>query len=93
MNLYAIITPVSFLRTAKKFFKYHPELKSRFKDIVDLLQKDPHAQSLKLHSLSGKLTGLQAVRLSYKYRITLIVKVTEKEITLLDIGSHDDVYR
>lgn len=91
--MYRIITPVSFLRTAKKFFKYHPELKDRFKDIVDILQKDPYAPILNLHLLGGKLTGLQAIRLSYKYRITLIVKFTEKEITLLDIGSHDDVYR
>ena len=37
--------------------------------------------------------GIQAVSLTYDYRITLTVIVTDKEITLLDIGSHDEVYR
>jgi mRNA-degrading endonuclease YafQ of YafQ-DinJ toxin-antitoxin module len=48
---------------------------------------------LKLHSLHGALKGIQAVSLTYDYRIVLTVMVTEKEIILLDIGSHDDVYR
>lgn len=34
---------------------------------------------------------MQAVSLTYSYRLTLLVKVTEREIVLLDIGSHDDV--
>jgi len=91
--MYSITTPISFLRTAKKFFKRHPELKERFRDVITLLQKNPHDPSLKLHVLDGKLAGLQAVRLSYKYRMTLLIKLSRKNITLLDIGSHDDVYR
>ena len=39
------------------------------------------------------MEGIQAVSLTYDYRITLTVMVTDKEITLLDIGSHDEVYR
>ena len=30
---------------------------------------------------------------TYAYRITLTLRVTKKEIVLLDIGSHDEVYR
>jgi mRNA-degrading endonuclease YafQ of YafQ-DinJ toxin-antitoxin module len=33
------------------------------------------------------------VRLTYTDRIVLILQMKEKEITLLDIGSHDEVYR
>lgn len=33
------------------------------------------------------------MRLTYSYRITLTLLITEKEISLLDIGSHDEVYR
>jgi mRNA-degrading endonuclease RelE of RelBE toxin-antitoxin system len=33
------------------------------------------------------------VSLTHSYRITLTVMVTEHEIILLDIGSHDEVYR
>lgn len=91
--MYTIVTPVSFLKTAKKFLNYHPELKDRFKNIIDLLQKNPNSPALKIHPLSGKLKGMQAVHLTYKYRITLIVKFTQKEIILLDIGNHNEVYR
>jgi hypothetical protein len=41
----------------------------------------------------GKLAGCYAVSLTHSYRITLTLLITEKEIILLDIGSHDDVYR
>lgn len=34
----------------------------------------------------------QAVSLTYSTRITLTVQVTESEILLFDIGSHDEVY-
>jgi hypothetical protein len=33
------------------------------------------------------------VSLSYAYRLTLMVSVTERDIVLLDIGTHDEVYR
>ena len=49
--------------------------------------------SLRLHPLSGELEGLHAVSLTYVYRITLTLRITKKEIVLLDIGSHDEVYR
>ena len=35
----------------------------------------------------------RAVSLTYVYRITLTLRITKKEIILLDIGSHDEVYR
>jgi len=83
--LYTIKTASSFLRTAKKFFKRHPELKERFTAIIELLRKDPIAPALKIHPLSGELNGLHAIRLTYKYRITLIIRFTEKAIILVDI--------
>jgi len=89
--LYRIRTPLSFLRTAKKFFKRHPELKKRFADIVELLRRDPLSSVLKIHPLREDLKGLHVVSLSYKYRITLIIKFTVKAIILIDIGSHDEV--
>ena len=91
--MYAIVTPLQFLRLARKFFKQHPDLKSRFARVLDDLQKDPFQPHLELHALSGKLAGCYAVSLTYSYRITLTLMVTEQEIILLDIGSHDDVYR
>lgn len=37
--------------------------------------------------------GCHAVSLSHNYRITLTLLLTETEIILLDVGSHDEVYR
>jgi hypothetical protein len=43
--------------------------------------------------LSILLEGLHAVSVTHAYRITLTLRVTKKEIVLLDIGSHDEMYR
>jgi len=91
--VYTIITPKQFLRQAHKFFKKHPNLKSRFINIVDDLSRDPFQPHLELHPLGGKLKGCHAVSLTGSYRITLTLMITNKEIILLDIGSHDEVYK
>jgi addiction module RelE/StbE family toxin len=91
--VYAIVTPRQFLRQARKFFKKHPDLKSRFAEVVGDLQQDPFQPRLDLHPLRGKLSGCHAVSLTHGYRITLTLLVTDKEIILLDIGTHDEVYR
>jgi addiction module RelE/StbE family toxin len=91
--VYAILSSDYFLKRAKKFFKKHPELQERFARIFDDLKKDPFQPRLELHSLGGKLKDIWAVSLSHTYRITLTIMITEKEILLLDIGSHDEVYR
>ncbi|HUX32210.1 MAG TPA: hypothetical protein VMV78_16515 [Thiobacillus sp.] len=56
------------------------------------LRADPFEPSLRLHPLTGKLQGMQAVSLAYSDHITLTLQITEHEILLLDIGSHDEVY-
>ena len=91
--MYAIEASNYFLRRANKFFKKHPDLKKTFTVVVDDLKKDPFQPHLELHALGGKLQDCYAVRLTYRYRITLTLMVTEKEIVLLDIGSHDEVYK
>lgn len=91
--MYAITTPQQFLRQARKFFKKHPDLKPRFAKVVADLQRDPFQPHLELHPLAGKLAGCHAVSLTHSYRITLTLLITDKEIILLDIGSHDEVYR
>lgn len=91
--MFTIITSNYFLRRAKKFFKKHPDLKDTFEKVVDDLKQDPFQPHLELHGLGGKLKGCYGVSITYGYRVTITIMVTEKEIILLDIGSHDDVYR
>lgn len=91
--MFCVTASDQFLRQARKFFKKHPDLKPRFAAVFEALQQDPFQPGLGLHQLAGKLSGCHAVRLSYSYRITLTLLITEQEIILIDIGSHDEVYR
>jgi len=70
----------------------HPDIKPKLKQVLQKLQADPFHPSLRLRALGG-LTGLHAVSLTLSYRLTLTLQLSDKEITLLDIGSHDEVYR
>lgn len=91
--MYRLVWGSGFTRIAKKFSEQHPELRGKFAAILRDLETDPFQPHLKFHNLTGKLKGIQAVSLTHSYRITLTVMITEKEIVLLDIGSHDEVYR
>jgi addiction module RelE/StbE family toxin len=90
--MYSVQATGQFLRQARKFFKKHPDLKARFGNLVKAIIEDPFQPSLELHPLTGKLEGLWAISLTYKYRVTLTLMITKKEIALLDIGTHDEVY-
>lgn len=89
---WTLVTTPFFERRARKFLTRHPDLRPRFVETLEKLRADPLQPSLRLHPLKGPLEGLQAVSLTYRYRITLTVQVTEREILLLDVGSHDEVY-
>ena len=91
--MFTLVVPDQFLKTANKFIKRHPDLRSQFEKIIEISIKDPLHPSLQLHSLKGKFKGLSAIRLTYKYRITLILQIEKKEIILIDIGSHNNIYR
>ncbi len=90
--IYTLIWTDTFSRTARKFLRRHPELTGLFKDVLQLLETDPHASPLHLHPLKGKHSGKHSVRINYEYRIVLILKTVDKEVILLDVGSHEEVY-
>ncbi|MDO8958892.1 MAG: type II toxin-antitoxin system mRNA interferase toxin, RelE/StbE family [Rhodocyclaceae bacterium] len=91
--MFTIVATQRFLRRVGKFLKKHPDLQGRFAQVVDDLKHDPFALHLRYHPLGGKLKGVQAISITDSYRITLTVVVSDKEVILLDIGSHDEVYR
>ena len=43
--------------------------------------------------MKGQHRGKHAVSVTYAYRIVLILRLTAKEIVLLDVGTHEEVYR
>ncbi|MEA3277600.1 MAG: plasmid stabilization protein [Pseudomonadota bacterium] len=90
---FILVTTHHFERRARKFLRKLPNLKPVLASTLERLRQDPFQPSLKLHGLGGNLSGIQAVSLTHSYRLTLTVQITEREIVLLDVGSHDEVYR
>ncbi|MBU0716056.1 MAG: plasmid stabilization protein [Verrucomicrobia bacterium] len=81
------------MRTARKFVRRHPDLAGLVNDVIRQIEADPFVPRLRLHPLHGRHQGKHAVRLTYADRIVLVLRVLNGEITLLDIGTHDEVYR
>jgi len=90
--MYTIDQTEAFERTAQKFFKEHRDLLPRFGEVIEMLQSDPFSPALKIHKLKGELSKYHACRLTYEYRIVVTIVITEEQIILMDIGSHDEVY-
>ncbi|NWF67355.1 MAG: type II toxin-antitoxin system mRNA interferase toxin, RelE/StbE family [Campylobacterales bacterium] len=82
----------SFRRNSKKFFKKHKGLVVDFEKFISKLQNNPFEPSLQTHKLKGELKEFWSYSLNYEYRVVLIIMITDKEVTLIDIGSHDEIY-
>jgi mRNA-degrading endonuclease YafQ of YafQ-DinJ toxin-antitoxin module len=91
--VYELVWTNTFVRTARKFIQRHPDLAAILEDILRQLAEDPTHPRLRLHRLKGTHRDKYAVRLTYSDRIVLILRVESREIVLLDIGTHDEVYR
>ncbi len=52
-----------------------------------------HHPSLRLHQLSGSLSGLSSVLINMSFRITLELMILDRDIDLVNNGSHQEVYR
>ena len=89
---YEIVNPASYRKKAIAFFKKHPDLLPRYEKTITLLTIDPHHPSLRLHKLKGKLAEYHSVSISMQYRIVVYFVIREKQIVLIDIGKHEDVY-
>jgi mRNA-degrading endonuclease YafQ of YafQ-DinJ toxin-antitoxin module len=91
--MYTLVWTAAFTQSAESFVQHHPELRTKLAAVLRDLESDPFQPHLKYHRLSGKLKGFQAVSLTLSYRIIRTLEIADEEIILLDIGSHDEVYR
>jgi proteic killer suppression protein len=89
---FRLIYTKSYIKQASKFVKKHPELLSQYEKTLRLLELDPNHPSLRLHPLKGKLKDLYSISINISYRITLEIFVTDKEIVLVRVGHHGEVY-
>jgi addiction module RelE/StbE family toxin len=87
-----IIYTEQYNKKAAKFIKRHPDVLSQYQKTLELLSLNPHHPSLRIHESKGKFEGLSSISINMKYRITLEMIVTPKEIILINVGDHDQVY-
>ena len=92
MATYKLKWTSEFTRAFKRFMRKHPNLADTVDETLEQLQLDPFEPSLRLHNLSGELRGMQAISITYAYRIVLCVEIIDREVILHNIGSHDEVY-
>ena len=90
--MYALLFPDAYRKAELRFLKRHTDLKARYRKTLEMLGQDPFHPSLRLHPLKGHLAGLHSASISLQYRITLELEIREREIVLVSIGSHDEVY-
>ena len=87
-----LIFTEQYNRRAAKFLKRNPVIESQYAKTLELLEHNPHHPSLRLRALSGKLEGLHSVSINLKYRITMELIITEREIIPINVSDYDVVY-
>lgn len=89
---YRLVFTEQYERRAARFLKRHPELENQYLKCLKLLAANPFHPSLRLHALSGRLSGLHSVSINLSYRIVLEMLIRENEIIPVNVGDHEDVY-
>ena len=88
--MYRLVTSNRFKKRLRDFLRQHTDLRVVTREKLLLLQLNPQTTSLKTHKLTGKLKAFFAYSITYEYRLVFDVK--DREIHLLAIGTHDEVY-
>ena len=86
--MYKLIITDSYKKRAKKFFSAHPSVIEQYEKILRILCYNPKHPSLRLHKLSGRLSGLHSVSINISYRVVVSFLLKKGQIVPIDIGSH-----
>ena len=89
---WSLVFTEQYEKRALRFLKRHPELEKQYLKTLQLTEANPFHPSLRLHPLSGRLSGLHSVSITLSYRITLEFLIQEQEIIPVNVGDHDSVY-
>jgi mRNA-degrading endonuclease YafQ of YafQ-DinJ toxin-antitoxin module len=89
---YWLVFTETYNRHALRWLKRHPDLRGQYLKTLQLLKSNPFHPSLRLHGLSGRLQGLHSISINLSYRITLEFLIQERDVILINIGDHDQLY-
>ena len=68
---WSLVFTEQYEKRALRFINRHPELEKQYLKTLQLLEANPFHPSLRLHPLSGRLSGLHSVSINLSCRITL----------------------
>lgn len=73
------------------FFKKHPELRERTRDVLVHLLENPLDRKVGAHKLTGVLGHFYGADITpYKYRI--VYAFDDRHVYVLNIGTHEEAY-
>jgi mRNA-degrading endonuclease YafQ of YafQ-DinJ toxin-antitoxin module len=90
--MYKLVFPKSYEDKARRFLKKHPEVRSQYEKCLTLLELNPFHPSLRIHQFKTSNFEGYSVSINLSYRISIEFLVTEKEITMVNVGDHQDIY-
>ena len=90
--MYKILYSHSYEEKVRRFLKKHPELIKQYKKTLELLELNPYHPSLRLHQFKTSSFQGFSVSINLSYRISLEFLITEKEVLLINIGDHQEIY-
>ncbi|MFH0782532.1 MAG: plasmid stabilization protein [Pseudomonadota bacterium] len=89
---WSLVFTAQYEKRARRFLGRHPDLARQYLKTLQLLEANPFHPSLRLLSLTGRLTGLHSISINLSYRITIEMLIEGQEIIPIDVGDHDSVY-
>lgn len=89
---YRLVFTETYNRHALRWLKRHPDLKGQYLKTLKLFESNPFYPSLRLHGLGGRLQGLHSISINLSYRITLELLIQDRDVILINIGDHDQLY-
>ena len=91
-----LVWSAAFVRGFKRAVRRQPQLRVRVERTLEQLAEDPFHPTLHSHKLTGKLAGAWACTVDYHNRVLFEFvqnpESGEKEILLLTMGTHYEVY-
>ena len=90
-----LVWSARFTRAVRKLARRKPDTLDFLEAALKRLEINPHDPRLRTHPLSGDLEGCWACSAAYDLRVVFEFTTHqrgEKEIHLLNVGTHDEVY-
>ena len=77
----------------KQYKKLNPVLQRKVDIAIEKFVTNPFDISLMNHNLTGKFLGLKSIRVNYNIRIIFKEENGYTIVEMIQIGTHDEVYR